>query len=77
MSDLHFQMHADGGAGLIRELDPIGVDVSSWPAIRMAPRPRFPAGAARRFHAAESDRVDAVRASAREGLEAMGAQTLR
>lgn len=27
MSDLHFEMHADGGAGLIRELDPTGVDV--------------------------------------------------
>jgi predicted phosphodiesterase len=27
MSDLHFEMHADGGAELIRELDPTGVDV--------------------------------------------------
>jgi predicted phosphodiesterase len=27
MSDLHFEMHADGGAGLIRELDPSGVEV--------------------------------------------------
>jgi len=27
MSDLHFEMHADGGAGLICELDPTGVDV--------------------------------------------------
>ncbi len=27
MSDLHFEMHADGGAGFIRELDPTGVDV--------------------------------------------------
>jgi Icc-related predicted phosphoesterase len=27
MSDLHFEMHADGGAGLIRELDPTGVDI--------------------------------------------------
>jgi predicted phosphodiesterase len=27
MSDLHFEMHADGGAGLIKELDPTGVDV--------------------------------------------------
>jgi hypothetical protein len=27
MSDLHFEMHADGGAGLIRELDRTGVDV--------------------------------------------------
>ena len=27
MSDLHLEMHADGGAGLIRELDPTGVDV--------------------------------------------------
>jgi hypothetical protein len=24
MSDLHFEMHADGGAELIRELDPTG-----------------------------------------------------
>ena len=29
MSDLHFEMHADGGAGLIRELDPSGVP--RWP----------------------------------------------
>ena len=27
MSDLHFEMHADGGAGFIRELDATGVDV--------------------------------------------------
>jgi len=27
MSDLHLEMHADGGAELIRELDPTGVDV--------------------------------------------------
>jgi predicted phosphodiesterase len=27
MSDLHLEMHADGGAGLIRELDPTDVDV--------------------------------------------------
>jgi predicted phosphodiesterase len=27
MSDLHFEMHADGGAELIRDLDPTGVDV--------------------------------------------------
>jgi predicted phosphodiesterase len=27
MSDLHFEMHADGGAELIRELDPTGIDV--------------------------------------------------
>jgi hypothetical protein len=27
MSDLHFEMHADGGAELIREVDPTGVDV--------------------------------------------------
>jgi predicted phosphodiesterase len=27
MSDLHFEMRADGGAELIRELDPTGVDV--------------------------------------------------
>ena len=27
MSDLHFEMHADGGAELIRELDQTGVDV--------------------------------------------------
>ena len=27
MSDLHFEMHADGGAELIRELAPTGVDV--------------------------------------------------
>ena len=27
MSDLHLEMHADGGAGLIRELDPTGVDI--------------------------------------------------
>jgi Icc-related predicted phosphoesterase len=27
MSDLHFEMHADGGASLIRELDPTGVDL--------------------------------------------------
>ena len=27
MSDLHFEMHADGGAELIRELDPTGVEV--------------------------------------------------
>ena len=27
MSDLHFEMHTDGGAELIRELDPTGVDV--------------------------------------------------
>ena len=27
MSDLHFEMHADAGAKLIRELDPTGVDV--------------------------------------------------
>ena len=27
MSDLHLEMHADGGAELIRDLDPTGVDV--------------------------------------------------
>jgi len=27
ISDLHFEMQADGGAGLIRELDPTGGDV--------------------------------------------------
>jgi predicted phosphodiesterase len=27
MSDLHLEMHADGGAELIRELDRTGVDV--------------------------------------------------
>ena len=27
MSDLHLEMHADGGAELIRELDPTGVDI--------------------------------------------------
>jgi predicted phosphodiesterase len=27
MSDLHFEMHADGGAQFIRELDPTGVDL--------------------------------------------------
>jgi Icc-related predicted phosphoesterase len=27
MSDLHLEMHADGGAGFIRALDPTGVDV--------------------------------------------------
>jgi predicted phosphodiesterase len=27
LSDLHLEMHADGGSGLIRELDPAGVDV--------------------------------------------------
>ena len=27
MSDLHFEMHADGGAGFIRNLNPAGVDV--------------------------------------------------
>src|SRR5664279_996561 len=27
MSDLHLEMHADGGAELIRELDPTGVDL--------------------------------------------------
>ena len=38
MSDLHLEMHADGGAEFIRELDPTGVDVlvlaggtSRWP----------------------------------------------
>ena len=32
MSDLHFEMHADGGAELIRELDPTGVVFSYWRA---------------------------------------------
>ena len=27
MSDLHFEMHADGGAQFIRQLDPTGVDL--------------------------------------------------
>jgi predicted phosphodiesterase len=27
LSDLHLEMHADGGSGLIRELDPAGIDV--------------------------------------------------
>src|SRR5205814_1727426 len=40
MSDLHFEMHADGGAGLIRGLDPTGVDVLVLAGdITMAGRP--------------------------------------
>jgi hypothetical protein len=30
MSDLHFEMHADGSAEFIRDLDPTGVDVAKF-----------------------------------------------